>query len=241
MTSSPVAGVRAGPAARGRPRHAAAWATEVTTSASPTCRSTRDVPTAGRVRPAGLHAVRADPRARVRGARGRHAAVEHRDRRPSTEVPIDELLAQLPDEPIATVGRARASTSTTRRTPRSSGASSTTRSATARAPTSSSRATTTATIADWDARQGADRLPSAARARTRRVLDVPGLHRRPVPGRREPGAARQRAGRRGPDEPDQRHVPRRRIGDPASARRGCWSSSPTRRRSTSSSWSSTRS
>ena len=35
-------------------------------------------------------------------------------------------------------------------------------------------------------RQGADRLPPAARARARRLLDLRLLHRRPVPDRREP-------------------------------------------------------
>ena len=99
-----------------------------------------------------------------------------------------------------------------------------------------------AQVEDWDAAQGAHRVPPAARARARGVLDLLLLHRRPVPGRRQPRAARLGARRRRPDEPDQRHVPApgARPTRP-SARPGCWSSSPTRRRSTSSSWSSTRS
>ncbi len=58
-------------------------------------------------------------------------------------------------------------------------------------------------------RQGADRLPSAARARARRLLDLPVLHRRPLPDRRQPRAACLRARRRRPDEPHLRHVPSR--------------------------------
>ena len=56
-------------------------------------------------------------------------------------------------------------------------------------------------------RQGADRAQAAARAGARRLLDLPLLHRRPLPGRREPGAARLDPQRRRPDEPDQRHLP----------------------------------
>ena len=55
--------------------------------------------------------------------------------------------------------------------------------------------------------QGADRPAEAARARARRVLDLLLLHRRPLPRRRQPRAARVGARRRRPDEPDQRHVP----------------------------------
>ena len=85
----------------------------------------------------------------------------------------------------------------------------------------------------------ADRLQAAARARARRVLDLRLLHRRPLPDRRQPRAARLDPRRRRPDEPDQRHLP-----DPARGRRTparSSTSSTTRRRSTSSSWSSTRS
>ena len=64
-------------------------------------------------------------------------------------------------------------------------------------------------------RQGADRLPPAARARARRVLDLLLLHRRPLPDRRQPRAARQRPRRRRPDEPDQRHLPDRAQSGPA--------------------------
>ena len=92
-------------------------------------------------------------------------------------------------------------------------------------------------------RQGAGRVPAAARAGARRLLDLLLLHRRPLPDRRQPRAARQRARRRRPDEPDLRHLP----GPPAEpattgrSRPGYASSCATRRRSTSSSWSSTRS
>ena len=60
-------------------------------------------------------------------------------------------------------------------------------------------------------------------------------HRRPHAGRRHARAARQRRGRPGDDEPDQRDVPPRRR------RPTCWGSWPTRRRPTSSTWCSTRS
>ena len=56
-------------------------------------------------------------------------------------------------------------------------------------------------------RQGAHRLPAAARARARRLLDLRLLHRRPLPDRRQPRAARLDPRRRRPDEPDQRHLP----------------------------------
>ena len=56
-----------------------------------------------------------------------------------------------------------------------------------------------------------------------------------------PGAARQRARRRRADEPHLRHLPARGARGRPSASSGCWSSWPTRRRSSSSSWSSTRS
>ena len=89
-------------------------------------------------------------------------------------------------------------------------------------------------------RQGARGLQAAARARARRLLDLPVLHRRPLPDRRQPRAARHGARRRRADEPDQRHLP------PAEATADLKATSPatsctTRRRSTSSSWSSTRS
>ena len=63
--------------------------------------------------------------------------------------------------------------------------------------------------------QGAGRLPPAARAGARRLLDLLLLHRRPLPGRRQPRAARQRARRRRADEPDLGHLP----GPPAGRRR----------------------
>ena len=99
-----------------------------------------------------------------------------------------------------------------------------------------------AQLSDWNSDRALTVLQEAADQRARRLLDLLLLDRRPVPDRRLAGAARQRARRRRADEPDLRHLPaaRRSTGRP-SARSGCWSSSPTRRRSTSSSWSSTRS
>ena len=92
-------------------------------------------------------------------------------------------------------------------------------------------------------RQGAHRLQAAARARARRVLDLRLLHRRPLPDRRQPGAARHDPRRRRPDEPDQRHLPDPRDADggPGLKRAAPRLPRATRRRSTSSSWSSTRS
>ncbi len=98
-----------------------------------------------------------------------------------------------------------------------------------------------ATVADWGRRQGADRAQAAARARARRLLDLPLLHRRPLPDRRQPGAARLDPRRRRPDEPDQRHLPAAHRARAPTWPASCSSSCTTRRRSTSSSWSSTRS
>ena len=66
-----------------------------------------------------------------------------------------------------------------------------------------------AVVADWDADARAHRLPPAAGARARGLLDLLLLHRRPVPDRRQPRAARLVRGRRRPDEPDLRHLPGR--------------------------------
>ena len=218
------------------------WPSGSTTTRSPTCRSTRAVRD-GQDRSTAWSVCRSRRSASAGSRRTTTTRrCQHRGRRPAPRSRSTSCSPSSRTSRSTTDRRARASTSTTRRTPTSSGASSTTRSATARAPTSSSRRNYDRDHRRLGPRQGADRLPSAARARARRLLDVPRLHRRPVPDRREPGAARQRAGRRGPDEPDQRHVPRRADRRPGRAQgRGCSSSSPTRRRSTSSSWSSTRS
>ncbi len=90
-------------------------------------------------------------------------------------------------------------------------------------------------------RQGARRLQAAARARARRLLDLPLLHRRPLPDRRQPRAARHGPRRRRADEPDQRHLPHRREATATTSSAVSSASCTTRRRSTSSSWSSTRS
>ena len=82
-------------------------------------------------------------------------------------------------------------------------------------------------------RQGADRLPPAARARARRLLDLRLLHRGPVPDRRQPGAARRPRwrGRAATsdvaDEPDQRHLPA--PARPAGRRQGRAAGLPARR------------
>ena len=70
-----------------------------------------------------------------------------------------------------------------------------------------------ATVADWGADKALTRAQAAARARARRLLDLPLLHRRPLPDRRQPGAARHHPRRRRPDEPDQRHLPAPAAGD----------------------------
>ena len=101
-----------------------------------------------------------------------------------------------------------------------------------------------ATVADWGPDKALTVFRRLLRARARRLLDLPVLHRRPLPHRRQPRAARHRARRRRADEPDQRHLPhprRRRRRRRATSRAGSSTSWPTRRRSTSSSWSSTRS
>ena len=173
----------------GRPR---------TTSCSATCRSTRDARRGPAVDRLVVYAVRADPRARVRGARATtrrssasRSTSEHR-------VPIDELLDQLPDEPIATVGEHGFDID------------------------DEAYADIVGRIIDDEIgngeganlviapqlhrddrrlgrRQGADRLPSAARARTRRLLDVRRLHRRPLPrsARARSGTSACRAARSG--------------------------------------------
>ena len=51
-----------------------------------------------------------------------------------------------------------------------------------------------AQVEDWGAGQGPDRVRPAARAGARRLLDLRLLHRRPVPRRRQPRAARLGAG-----------------------------------------------
>ena len=94
-------------------------------------------------------------------------------------------------------------------TPRSSRRSSATRSARARAPTWSSAGTTARSSPTGSPTTRADGVPPAARARARRLLDLLLLHRRPLPDRRQPRAARQRPRRRRPDEPDHRHLPDR--------------------------------
>ena len=98
-----------------------------------------------------------------------------------------------------------------------------------------------ATVADWGADKALTVLQAAARARARRLLDLRLLHRRPLPDRRQPGAARLDPRRRRPDEPDQRHLPDARASRAPTWPASCSTSCTTRRRSTSSSWSSTKS
>ena len=189
-------------------------------------------------RPAGRGAVPADPRARLRGPRRRHPAGRDRrrdrarghGRRPARRC----CRTRRSSSPTAGLRHRRRRVRQDRRPdhPR--------RDRQGRGRQPRHRPPLPGDRRRLGRRQGADRLPAAARARARRLLDVLRLHRRSLPRRRQPGAARQRARRRRPDEPDQRHVPGRAAERPTS-RRGCWTSSPTRRRSTSSSWSSTRS
>ena len=192
------------------------------------------------VRPAARRPVPAGRRARLRGPRRRRAADRRRHRHSRPRCRSTALLAALPDEPVEFADRGGFETS------------------------DEEYAGVVRRIIDDEigngeganlvvgrhyraqldgvgSGAGADGAAAAARARARRLLDLLLLHRRALPRRRQPRAARLRARRRRPDEPDQRHLPARGVSRRPSARRGCWSSSPTRRRSTSSSWSSTRS
>ena len=193
------------------------------------------------VRPAARDAVPAGGRARVRGARRRHPAGRRRHRARGGGPARRRCSTALPDD-ADRVRRPRRLRDHRRglRRPSSTG-SSATRSATARAPTSSSAATTAPGCADWDADQALTvfrRLLEQERgaywtfcfftgdrfligACPERHVSVHGgdVRMNPISG-----TFRLRGSGRRP-----------------SARPGCWSSSPTRRRSTSSSWSSTRS
>ena len=157
-------------------------------------------------RPAAGGAVPAGARARVRGARRRHPAGRgrHRDR---AGVLGRRGRRRRSTTPGSSSPTAAASRPTTRSTPRSSRRSSTTRSARARAPTSSSAGTTARTVADW----GADKALTVFRRLLERERGAYWtyclLHRRPLPDRRQPRAARVDPRRRRPDEPDQRHLP----------------------------------
>ena len=82
-----------------------------------------------------------------------------------------------------------------------------------------------ATVADWGADKALTVLQAAARARARRLLDLPLLHRRPLPDRRQPRAARLDPRRRRPDEPDQRHLPAARASPAPTCSGSCSTSS----------------
>ena len=120
--------------------------------------------------------LRRDPvppgrRARLRGARRRHPAGRGRDRDRAGGPARRPARRRCP-----TAGRVRGprrlrATDEDYAERRRAG-SSATRSATARAPTSSSAGTTARQLARLGRRQGADRLPAAARARARRLLDL---------------------------------------------------------------------
>ncbi len=167
------------------------------------------------VRPAGGDPVPAGGRAWLRGPRRRHPAGRGR-RRDRARVPGRGRARGARGRPGSTSPTGAASRPTTTTTPTSS-------STIIRDEIGQGEGANLvigrhyrATVADWGAGEGADRLPPAARARARRLLDLLLLHRRPLPDRRQPGAARQRARRRRPDEPDQRHLPDRRRADRAS-------------------------
>ena len=192
------------------------------------------------LRPAGRGAVPPGRRARVRRPRRRHPAGRGRHRRPSARSRWTSCSPRCPTRrsPSRTTGgfetcdedyAARGRADHPRRDRQRRGRQPRRRPALPRA------------AARLGPRQGADRAAPAADQRARRLLDLLLLDRRPVPDRRLARAARQRARRRRADEPDLRHLPAARPRARPSARPGCWSSSPTRRRSSSSSWSSTRS
>ena len=174
----------------------------------------------------------------------------HEDDTPLSSIEIIESEVEVADADLLAAAARRAdrnrrqrgaSTSTTTPMPRSSAASSTTRSATARAPTSSIGRNYERSSADWNADKALTifrRLLEAERgaywtflvftgdrylvgASPERHISVHGgeVRMNPISGTFRVGAS----------------------GSPPSSRRGCWTSSPTRRRSTSSSWSSTKS
>ena len=168
-------------------------------------------PAGAPVRPAGRRPVPAGRRARLRGPRRRHAAGGGRRR--------DRARVHRRRRPRRDRGRGRsrsptaaASSPTTTTTPRSSSAIIKDEIGQGEGANLVIGRHFRAVLADWGADAGARRVPPAAGARARRVLDLPVLHRRPLPDRRQPGAARQRARRRRADEPDQRHLPGARRG-----------------------------
>ena len=194
-------------------------------------------------RPAAGDPVPAGRRARLRGPRRRHPAGRgrHRDRagvlrrrgdrrdRPTTGIEFtDRGGFETDDEDVRQARR---------------GDHRATRSARARAPTSSSAGTTARRSPTGTPTRRSTVFRRLLRARARRLLDLLLLHRRPLPDRRQPRAARQRA-----TASDVRMNPIsgtfRLAGDDDPAERKAAAAglpAPTRRRSTSSSWSSTRS
>ena len=157
------------------------------------------------------------------------------------EVPLDELVAALPDEPRRPSRTRAASRPATRTTPRVVERIIRDEIGNGEGANLVIGRHYRAQLADWDPTR---RSPSCAGCSTsergaywtycfwtgdRFLIGA------------SPGAARQRARRRRADEPDLRHLPAARRRRRRERKRGCWSSSPTRRRSTSSSWWSTRS
>ena len=161
------------------------------------------------LRPAGRDPVPAGRRARLRGARRRHPAGRRRHRAraevaarascsrrcPTTAIEFaDRGGFDTDDEEYGDAGRGdhpRRDRPGRGRQPR--------RSAGTTAPRSPTGAPAKALTV----------FRRLLRARARRLLDLLLLHRRPVPRRRQPRAARLGARRRRPDEPDQRHLPAR--------------------------------
>ena len=124
----PVAGRRRRHASRRQPRRPRAAVRRTPRS--------RTAPARPALRPAGLRAVRPDPRARLRGASRRRRRCQHRDRRRDRRSRPSDIDALAPGRAVAYDRSAsRVRRRRRRRTPSSSRPSSATRSATARAPT----------------------------------------------------------------------------------------------------------
>ena len=148
-------------------------------SGSPTSRARR----AGRCARAGP--VPADPRARLRRTRRRHAAGRARARRGRTSCRSPTSLAALPAHRRAGRGRRLRRRRRGVRGDRRA-ASSRTRSARARARTSSSAAPSRAAIPGFGRGRRARPVPAAAGRRAGRVLDLRRAHRRADAGRGQP-------------------------------------------------------
>ena len=122
------------------------------------------------------------------------------------EVPLEELIAALPDEEVVLRGRGRLR-DLRRRLRRRGRADHPRRDRQRRGRQPRGRPALPRAAARLGHREGTDRAPPVADQRARRLLDLLLLDRRPVPDRCLAGAARQRARRGRADEPDLRHLP----------------------------------